>query len=299
MNKIILKLLDYDPNWFPFLELRPKKEEAMSEQMLVKATLGFGVGYGAVTSLVIYVVSGELERSLFAFFFISVSVGLMYRYAYAPAWDNRARVLRSEDPELLINNKDIISFEQKKRTVRFTFKFLEDKILYSTDFAGSVSNYKINYTSITNSKSTVIDKNEWYRNVGVLWLLIGLIVEVLPALAGNSQGFLWTFLGSMMLGVYRYNFISYSKFDSHPANLLIIKDKDHDEIYDAILEKRNKFVMSQYGAIDEKNDPTQEKERFRYLLEEEIITPELFEDRMKELDKRAKRNKLRSPMNFL
>ncbi len=91
-------LTDMDWGWWPVLSLRPTKDKDIDNVIVLKMTLIYGSIAGALSALLISLLSGGITLGVLSFafplawllFFIGYKVTVVY------FWNRRARRLRSE-----------------------------------------------------------------------------------------------------------------------------------------------------------------------------------------------------------
>lgn len=171
-----------------------------------------------------------------------------------------------------------MKIEQKKHGTKIEFDFNDDFLGYKIKDTSGSNSINIRYEDITNNISEFEEKNQWYRNVGLVWFMLGLIGLVI-----YKERSIWLYLGVIFFGLYYFFQISYSRIDAISHNLLIIKNDKHDEIMKEIFNYRNNYLKSEYGKIDEKNDKKNELNKFKWLKNLGVIAPYEFDNAEKVL----------------
>lgn len=167
-----------------------------------------------------------------------------------------------------------MKIEQKKHGTKIEFDFNDEFLYYKIKDGNGSNSFNIRYEDITNNITEFEERNQWYRNVGLFWLILGLVDMIL----NGTKLSLWLVLGIIFNGLYYYYQISYSKIDATSHNLLIIKNDKHDEIIKEIFSQRNNYLKREYGKINEKNDKQNELNKFRWLKNIGVITDYEFVD---------------------
>jgi hypothetical protein len=95
------RLTDMDSGWWPFLYLRPDKSQLIDNRRLLKMSVYFGPLYGAILSLLPFL----LKRGEFSLIFVMANVIAMtalffffYKYTFALFWNRRARRMNQAQP---------------------------------------------------------------------------------------------------------------------------------------------------------------------------------------------------------
>ena len=188
-------------------------------------------------------------------------------------------------------------FNQKKNGWNLNFEFKENELVYSLVTSTEKSKTKISYLEITGDSWEHIRRNEWYRNVGLLWLVIGIYMNVVMYLDIKSLApSIWLILGVVMLVIYKVREINFLVLGAGSNNILIIKDSSCEEIYNLLLEKRKDSVLKTYGSINFDNPLDVEVGQFKILLDQEFIDKKKYEEVVKELNDYHKNIPVLSPI---
>lgn len=96
------RLTDMDWGWWPFLFLRPEKNEKMTTAVVAKMALYFG----SLGGVIAYVLVVALGRPGGIFLFLTILVGFMifffviYRLTFAICWNYRAERIKLEESDI-------------------------------------------------------------------------------------------------------------------------------------------------------------------------------------------------------
>jgi len=174
--------------------------------------------------------------------------------------------------------------QQKRRSNKTQFIFNEEKLKYSFKDKSGGHSFDIHYGAIPNDSFEFEERNVWYRNLGAIWSLLGLFIIVSRYMeTGVLRGSLWFTLGIICFIVYWFSEVSYKVINTEKGRIFVIKDKIHDEILDEIFTRKKEQLLSRYGEINYLNDPNSEANKFMWLLQEDAITRNEFEEIMKKL----------------
>lgn len=100
--KIMNSMTDMDWGWWPFLFLRPKKDEFMTSRIVAKMSLYYGTFYGIFLGLYIYKTTNSLPLSALSIPKFIVLFFLVYRLTYAIFWNIRVKELaKTKKPDHL------------------------------------------------------------------------------------------------------------------------------------------------------------------------------------------------------
>lgn len=171
---------------------------------------------------------------------------------------------------------------QKKFSNKTTFEFENETLKYTVEDKGGAGDIIFSYADFPQKSSMKIEKNGWLRNVGLIWVLLG-VFQLGTAIAAQSplagKGF-WFLLGLMCLLMYRIAITKYSVFSMENGTVYIIKDKKHDEILEEINERRKKQLLLWYGEVNIDNDAENEIAKFKWLQSQNVISKEEAEEKI-------------------
>ncbi len=195
-----------------------------------------------------------------------------------------------------MNDDQSQKYVQKKASIKLSFEFGPEELIYTYKDSHTDITRTIPYTSITKDQWEYTQKNDWYRNVGSIWLGIGVLLELPDLFHGNSHYPIWLGLGAIMMIVYFILKIPFTVVQAENERILIIKDDaHHDEILAKILDKRRAQLKKIYGDVNFENDLEIEKGKFSVLLKEDVINQEEFDEAVKKLDDHKKITPIPSP----
>lgn len=176
--------------------------------------------------------------------------------------------------------------EQIKRSNKHIFTFEDDHFNFAYEDKSGSGDTDMNYADFPQKSSILIEQNEWLRNVGYLWCALGVFQLVLTVFSGASiagNGF-WVILGSACLVWAHFSKVKYSVFKSEQGNVFIIHDENHDTIISELNARRKSQLLKWYGDINPKNDFEQEIGKFKWLVEQKVMTKEEYEQKIAQVE---------------
>lgn len=87
------KLTDMDWGWWPFLFLRPEKNEHMTTLLVLKMSLLFGSFYGLLFGIYIFTKTNSFLDIIEVIVFFIIFFFIFYRLTFAIFWNIRAKKL--------------------------------------------------------------------------------------------------------------------------------------------------------------------------------------------------------------
>ncbi|MDN3612571.1 hypothetical protein ACODM8_15095 [Vibrio ostreicida] len=174
---------------------------------------------------------------------------------------------------------------QKKGKNKVTFSFGQDRLNYACEGASGKSDVDLYYGDLSKKRSERIEQNEWLRNVGVLWIGIGIFQSAYGSFTHQALYFdpMWFFIGSACLIWAMLSKITYSVYKTEDVNLFIIQDKQHDTIVDALMSRRKEQLLAWYADINMENELASEINKFKWLVEQEVLSEEESKQKIEEV----------------
>ncbi|MEM6514102.1 MAG: hypothetical protein AAF660_13900 [Pseudomonadota bacterium] len=170
-----------------------------------------------------------------------------------------------------------MNITQKRFSNRTAFDFQEDLLEYTIKDKSGSRTFSVEYGAIETGSGEVEERNDWYRNVGLLWFLLGGFIVVSRFMeTGEIKGSIWLTLGLVFLALYWILRSSYTTLDSEKGRIFIIKDDSHDSIKEEIETRRKNQWFRWYGTVDFSNEPQREIGKFQWLLDRDAITEDQF-----------------------
>jgi len=168
---------------------------------------------------------------------------------------------------------------QKKSSNQTTFEFGVEKLKYTIKDASGKRTFSIEYGSISDEDFDELEeKNAWFRNVGIIWVLLGLFQIVSRFMeTGMPSGSMWLTLGIIFLFVYFFKTTNYAVLDTEKGQIFVIKDAQQSKILDEISSRRNSQWKRWYGTINYENESHIELNKFQWLLDKNVISEEEFQ----------------------
>jgi len=169
-----------------------------------------------------------------------------------------------------------LNIVQKKLSIKHTFSFHSEQLNFAFKDKSGSADFDIYYADIPFKTSITIERNEWLRNVGFIWILLG-VIQVLIALNANRFSFndaFWLYIGALCLIGFHFTKTAYTVFRADVGNIFIIQDKKHDEIMNEITQRRKQQFLNWYSEINLNNELEKEINKFKWLQSLNIITQE-------------------------
>ncbi len=178
-----------------------------------------------------------------------------------------------------------MDFTQKQMAMKTWFTFEDRDLSYKArDNSGEVA-FSVDYEAISANSRRVFNRNNWLRNVGLLWCVIG-VIQIGLALASGNVGpgaAFWFVIGAGCLVFYRLTWSEYTAFETPHGSLFVINDKNHDAIVAEIDDRRKAGLLAWYHSLDFSGEPVAEAQTVEWLMKQDVLTKAEGEARLAEL----------------
>lgn len=176
----------------------------------------------------------------------------------------------------------LIKQKQRSFSVKTEFTYGDDDLKYSIEDSSGSESFTVNYASVpAESQNIKIDKNPWFRNAGVLCLIIGIVQGLfLISDPDHIRTSIWIISGAVLFAIHAIAKTKYTVLNCDQGNtIFLIRNKSHDKIYDEIKRRRKIQVLGWYGEINFENEPSDEITKFVWLHDQGYIS----EDKLKSI----------------
>lgn len=176
---------------------------------------------------------------------------------------------------------------QKKLSNKHVFEFGQDYLNFSYKDGSGTGDIDTLYADIPEKTLTRIDNNTWLRNVGYIWIFIGLVEVFLAISNGRSlnANFLWLLGGSAFVALFYITTVVYTVINVNEGGIWIIQDKNtHDQILNEIKERKKSQLLAWYGDINLDNTLEQEINKFNWLAHQQVISREKADKLIKQVE---------------
>ncbi|MEM8771077.1 MAG: hypothetical protein AAGD92_05425 [Pseudomonadota bacterium] len=176
-------------------------------------------------------------------------------------------------------------FHQKRMATQTWFEFDDNELTYRIRDNSGDHSFEIEYAAIPSKRRSVFERNNWLRNVGLIWCALG-VIEIALAIAGLrsfSGSAFWLLIGLGCLGFYRLTWSQYTVFDTDEGSIWILNDRSHNEIESKIDEERKRHLLAWYRNIDFGHDTEREVQTVEWLAKRDALTHKEAQARISEL----------------
>lgn len=167
-----------------------------------------------------------------------------------------------------------MEFIQKKRGVKQTFTLRDDHFNFAYEDKSGSGDIDLNYVDFPQKSSVSIEQNEWLRNVGLLWIALGVAQigwAILNDLSLSGKGF-WLMVGMACVLWAHFSKTRYSVFRTERGNVLVMQNKQHQQIVETLHARRKAQLLDWYGDVNPDNELESEIRKFQWLVEQDVMT---------------------------
>jgi len=169
---------------------------------------------------------------------------------------------------------------QKRYFNRSHFTFEDDRLTYTMGHDGGSRSFGVNYADIPMEHTTLEERTPWFRNAGVVLLIVWLCRLLTGIIDPPSPPVLslhWPLAAACCLLIYRFAVTHFTVLKTEAGELYLICDDRHEEVLNELMTRRKSQLLAWYGEIDYANDPGEEIRKFHWLKMQGVIGDDEFE----------------------
>jgi hypothetical protein len=173
---------------------------------------------------------------------------------------------------------------QRRFTNRTEFDFGDESFEYKVKESNGSRSFTVDYLEFTRGSGTLEERNPWWRNAGLLWVVIGIVQMVMTySQRGVFRPSFWFLLGLACLGVYKLSSAAYSVHDTSEGKLYVLRGREHDRILEELDARRKKRLRDLHGDVNLSNGPEREVAKFKWLADQGAITKDERDQKIAEV----------------
>src|SRR3546814_3552460 len=178
-----------------------------------------------------------------------------------------------------------MKYSQRKHTDVTRFAVCDEALAYIREDTSCSRSYSVPYTDISLDLHTLVGRNPWLGNVGLLWLLLGAGLTAFSFMGdGGPRVSVWFWVGAACYAAYRYRTTRFTIVPTDKGNLCVIDDADGQRILEQIELHRARQFRSEYDFMPEGDSPEQLRGRFKWLHKDGALSDEELRQRMVTVD---------------
>lgn len=174
---------------------------------------------------------------------------------------------------------------QRRNANRIRYVFGEQSLQYHQQDGSGSRSFSVDYMDISRDRQTLVERNDWLRNVGLLWLALGAVMTAVNWIGGESGvPSFWLFIGAGCYAVYHFRSTPFTILPTSKGNLLVIDNADGAKILKEITTRRAAAYRAEYDFFPESDGPEQHRRRFKWLHEEGALSDDELRERLERVD---------------
>ena len=169
--------------------------------------------------------------------------------------------------------------QQRHGATRLRYRFDTDSVEYRVEDSSGSRTFNVAYTELSRDRQELLERNEWFRNAGMLWMLIGVVFTALSFGGERPAISLWFWIGLLCYLIFRLRTTHYTIIPSDKGNLLVIHNGDHDRIVKELEMRRADQFRREYDFVPDGDEPDNYRKRLDWLKREGALSDEDVEKR--------------------
>ncbi|MBD7923032.1 hypothetical protein JR064_06335 [Xanthomonas sp. CFBP 8703] len=180
-----------------------------------------------------------------------------------------------------------MEIQQRRFSNRIGYVFGDDEVHYSVQDSSGSRSFSVAYGDIGRDRQALTERNQWLRNAGLLWGVLGLVLTVMSSLKYHAFApSFWLWVGMICYCAYHLVVTHYLIIPTEKGNLLVIKNADGERIVAQIEQRRASYLRREYDVMLAEEHPEQRRNRFKWLHREGVLSSEELEQRLQQVDAR-------------
>lgn len=178
-----------------------------------------------------------------------------------------------------------LTVEQKRFTNRTRFEFGEDEFRYSLHTENSSHSRSMEYAELSTERETLIERNSWWRNLGLVWMGLGAVFSVMSYVEQEVlRVSIWLWVGMVCYGVYWLRTVRYVVIPAERQNVFVIQDGKSERILEELEKRRVQQLRKRYDYVSLNEHPDQQRHRIEWLRKNKVLDEHEASSRLLEID---------------
>ena len=174
-----------------------------------------------------------------------------------------------------------MEIRQRRHSNHIRYAFGDEELQYELQDSSGSRSFSVPYTGVSRDRQSLVERNVWLRNVGLLWLLLGAGTTLFNLTTGRpGMPSIWLILGAVCYAAYRLRATRFTIVPSDKGNLLVIDDADGARILEEIVTRRARQFRDEYDFMPDSETPEQHRNRFKWLHREGALTDDELRQRL-------------------
>ncbi len=174
---------------------------------------------------------------------------------------------------------------QARAGAKTFFEFGDEALRYGLDDGSASRTWTIEYAELSAEREHFVERNTWWRNVGGLWVALGLVLTIMDWAKTQVLGMsIWLPLGAACLAWYALRIRRYVVVPSPRANVLVIDDATAPEILAELDRRRAAQLRDRFDYLSPDESPEQQRHRVLWLQRQGSLDDHEVSARLLQID---------------
>jgi hypothetical protein len=193
---------------------------------------------------------------------------------------NTPQVRQPESPK-----REALRLDQKRAGAKTFFEFGEESLRYGLDDGNASRTWTIEYAELAVERERFVERNTWWRNVGAIWVVLGLVLTSMDWANTQVLGLsIWLPLGAACLVWYALRIRRFIVVPSPRANVLVIDDASAPGILAEIDRRRATQLRDRFDYLSPDESPEQQRHRVLWLQRQGSLDDHEVSARLLQID---------------
>jgi hypothetical protein len=180
---------------------------------------------------------------------------------------------------------DATRITQSRAGARTFFEFGDEALRYGLDDGSLSRTWTIEYAELSVDRERFVERNTWWRNVGMIWVALGLVLTAMDWATTQVFGVsIWLPLGAACLAWYALRIRRYVVVPSPRANVLVIDDAGAPEILAELDRRRAAQLRDRFDYLSPDESPEQQRHRVLWLQRQGSLDDHEVSARLLQID---------------
>jgi hypothetical protein len=145
---------------------------------------------------------------------------------------------------------------QKRAGAKTFFDFGDDTLRYGLDDGSASRTWTVEYAELSVEREHFVERNTWWRNVGALWVVLGLVLTAMDWATMQVPGMsIWLPLGAVCLAIYAMRIRRYVVVPTPRVNVLVIDDASASAILAELDRRRAAQLRDRFDYLSPDESP--------------------------------------------
>ena len=178
-----------------------------------------------------------------------------------------------------------VVLNQARFSAKTKFELRAEDFTYTLNADGNTRTYQVEYAQLSRDRESLVDRNTWLRNVGLLWVALGGVVTAISFIEAESPRIsIWLWIGLACLAWFRLRSIRYVIVPAERCNVLIIDDATGADVLRELEQRRVAVLRRRFDYLSPDEHPENQRNRIQWLRKQGVLDEHEASARLLQLD---------------